>query len=208
MIQRPAAGVAVFVIDFGHDVLFRFAVLFQHTGGHGGHQRQCDDQTGQQGVAHGQRQIGEQFPGDAVHEHDGQEHTDGGQCGGRDGAGHLPGTGHRRLNGIGAVGAQPVDVLNDHHRVVHKHTHGDGQAGQGDDIQRHPGEVHEHDGKHQTQGDGAQGDEGGADIPEEQEQNQDGKQRAESQTFQNGADDQIDVVPLVHQGIEFQPLIF
>ena len=80
-------------------------------------------------------------------------------------------TGYRFLN--------EVNILDDHHGVIHQHTHRHGKAGQRDHIDGHAGEVHQHDSKDHADGDGAKGDKGWAQIPQEQEQDQDREHRTQ-----------------------------
>ena len=183
-------------------------LLAQHSRRHGGYQGQGDDQTGQQGIGHGERQVGKQLPGDARDKHDGQEHADGGQGRGRHRPRHLLRAGDGGLDDVGALGPQTVNILNDHHGVIHQHTHRHGKAGQGDHVDGHAGEVHQHDGKDHADGDGAEGNKRGAQIPQEQEQHQDRKHRAKQQAVQDGVDDQVDIVALAHQGHEAQARVF
>ena len=180
----------------------------QHPRRHGGHQCQGNDQACQQGIGHGERQIGKQLLGDTRDEHDGQEHADGGQRGGRHRPRHLSCAGDGGLNDVGPLGPQAVNILDDHHGVIHQHTHRHGKAGQRDHIDGHAGEVHQHDGKDHADGDGAKGDKGWAQIPQEQEQDQDREHRTQQEAIQNGINDQIDIVALTHQGHEAQARVF
>ena len=207
MAQRPAHRPAVGGIDPLQQAGLHGLFLFQHPGGHGRHQCQGHDEAGQKRIRHGQGQIGEQLLGDALHEHNGQEHAHRGQGGGGDGPHHLRRTGHRRLNDGGSLRAQPVDILDDHHGVIHQHTHCHRQTRQGDHIDGDAGEVHQHHGEDHTDGDGAEGDEGGPQVLQEQVQDQHRKQSAPAQGGQDGVNDDIDVVPLIHQRHEVQAVV-
>ena len=207
VVDGPGHSLAVGGIDPVQQTRLLGLFLAEHAGGHGGHQGQGHNEAGQQGIGHGQGQVREQLLGDALHKHDGQKYAHGGQGRGGDGAQHLPRTGHRRLDDGGPLGAQTIDVLNDHHRVIHQHAHRHGQAGQGDHIDGDAGEVHEHHGEDHADGDGAQGDDGGTQVPQEQVQDQHREQRAPAQRGQNGVDDKVYVVPLVHQGHEGKALV-
>ena len=123
MLQRPGNGLAIGGIDTVQQAGFLGLLLLQHTRCHGRHQRQRHDQTGQKRIRHGQRQIGKQLAGDALHKDDGGKHADGRQRRGGDGAQHLLGAGYGGLCHAGALGTQTVDIFNDHHRVIHQHTH-------------------------------------------------------------------------------------
>ena len=203
MPQRPLNRLAV----GGKQMLFQkprldLVLPAQHPRRHGRHQCQGNDQACQQGIGHGERQIGKQLLGDTRDEHDGQEHADGGQGRGRHRPRHLSCAGDGGLNDVGPLGPQAVNILDDHHGVIHQHTHRHGKAGQGDHVDGHAGEVHQHDGKDHADGDGAKGDKGWAQIPQEQEQDQDREHRTQQEAIQNGINDQIDIVALTHQGHE------
>ena len=205
--QGPGHGPAVAGIDLIQQAGLDGLLLFQHPCRHGRHQGQGNDQAGQKREGHGQSQVREQLLGDALHKHDGQEHAHGGQGGGSNGPQHLARAGHRRLANVGPLGAQAINILNDHHGVIHQHAHRHGQARQGDHVDGDAGEVHQHHGEDHADGDGAQGDHRGPQVPQEQVQDQHREQRAPAQRRQNGVDDKVYVVPLVHQGHEGKPLV-
>ena len=207
VVDGPGHRLAIGGVDLIQQSRLLGLLLAEHTGGHGGYQGQGHNEAGQQGIGHGQGQVREQLLGDALHEYDGQEHAHGGQGGGHDGAQHLPGPGYRRLDDGGPLGAQSIDILDDHHGVIHQHAHRHGQARQGDHVDGNAGEVHQHHGEDHADGDGAQGDHRGPQVPQEQIQDQHREQRAPAQRRQNGVDDKVYVVPLVHQGYEGKPLV-
>ena len=146
--------------------------------GHGGDHGEGHDQAGHEGIGDGQDHVHEDLPGHAVDEDDGHEHADGGQRGGGDGPHDLPGPLDGGLLGRHALGPQAVDVLDDHDGVVHQHADPDGQARHGDHVHGDPGEIHEHQCKEHGHGDGDAHGEGGPDVPEEQEQDEDGQRAA------------------------------
>ncbi len=180
----------------------------QGGGGHGRHQSDGHEQAGQQGVSNGQGHVSKQLAGDPLYKYNGQKHAHSGQGGGNNGPRDL----HRPLNrGLGSrtpLIAQAVDVLNHHHRVVHQHTHPHSQAGQGNHVQGDPGEVHEHNGHQQGDGDGKGNHNRGPDVLQKQQENQHCQGRAQNQVLQHSVHHNIDVIPLVGQGGEAQALIF
>ena len=207
MVQRKSDGLPIGGIDLVQQARLLHHGPAQHTAGHRRHQCQRHQQAGQQRVGDGQRQVGEQLAGQALYEHDGREHAHGGQGRGRHRAQHLARAGHRRLNDGGALGPQAVDILNDHHGVIHQHTHRHGQTAQGDHVDGHAGEVHKYDGKDHADGDRYQRDDRGPPIPQEQVQDDHGEQRAPQQRRGDGLHDQVDIVALVHQRREGQSLV-
>ena len=202
VVQRPEDGLFVGGVNFIQQARLLLQRTLEHAAGHGGHQRQRHQKTGQQGIGDGQGQIGEHLAGQALHEHDGGEHAHGGQGAGGDSAQHLLGAGHGGLHHRGAPGAEPVDILNDHHGVIHQHAHRYQQAAEGDHIDGNTGEVHQHHREDHAGRDGDQGDEGGPPVTQEQEQHHHGEQRAPQQGGDDGIHDQVDIVALIHQGLE------
>ena len=168
--------------------LLLFPILFplaQHTFCHGGNQGQGNDEARRKGVAHGEGEVGEQLPGDAVHKYDGQEHADGGEGGGRNGSGDLLCALHRRLNRRCSLGAETVDVFDHDDGVIHQHTDGYRETGEGYHVERHAGEVHQHKREYHADRDGHQGNDRGPDIPQEQKQDDDRKNRAEQKALED-----------------------
>ena len=207
VIQRPRDGPAVGGIDLIQQTRLRHELAPQHTGGHGRYQCQRHQQAGQQRIGDGQRQIGEQLAGQTLHEHDGREHAHRGKGGRRHRAQHLLGAGHRRLHDGSALGPQTVDILDDHHRVIHQHTHRYRQAAEGDHVDGHAGEVHQHHRENDADGDGEQRDNGGTPVTQEQKQHHHGEQRAPQQGREDRLHDQVDIVALIHQRHEGEPLV-
>ena len=123
VIQRKDDGLTIGGIEPIQQSRLLHLLPAQHTGRHSGHQRQCHQQARQQRIGDGQSEIGKQLARQPLHEHDGREHADGGQRGRRHRAQHLLCAGHRRLHHGGTLRPQPVDILDDHHRVIHQHTH-------------------------------------------------------------------------------------
>ena len=207
VIQRPADGLLIGGIDLIQQPRLLHQRTLEHTAGHGGHHGQRHQQAGQQRIGHGQGQIGEQLPCQTLHEHNGGEHAHGGQRTGRDGAQHLLRAGHGGLHHRGAPGTEPVDILDDHHGVIHQHTHRHRKAAEGDHVDGNAGEVHQHDGEDHADGNGDQGDEGGPPVPQEQEQHHHGEQCAPQQGREDGLHDQVDIVALIHQRLKAEALV-
>ena len=207
VIQRPRDGPAVGGIDLIQQTRLRHELAPQHTGGHGRHQRQRHQQAGQQRIGDGQRQISEQLSGQTLHEHDGRKHAHRGEGGRRHRAQHLLGAGHRRLHDGSSLGPQTVDILDDHHRVIHQHTHRYRQAAEGDHVDGHAGEVHQHHRENNADRDGEQRDDGGTPVTQEQKQHHHGEQRAPQQGREDRLHDQVDIIALIHQRHEGKPLV-
>ena len=207
MVQRPGDGLAVGGVELIQQTGLGCEVPPQHAGRHGRHQRQRHQQAGQQGICNGQGQIGEQLLRQALHEHDRREHAHRGESGRRHRAQHLSRAGHRSLDDGSALGPQAVNVFDDHHRVVHQHTHRYGQAAEGDHVDGDTGEVHQHHRENDADGDGDQGDEGGPPVTQEQEQHHHREHRAPQQGREDGLHNEIDIVALIHQGHEFQAVV-
>ena len=207
--QGPAQGLAV---NTQHDTakagLLHRLILFEHTACHSRHQGQRNDERRYQRIGHGQRQVSKQLFGQAIHKDNG--HKDADRCEGRRGdrTHHLSGTGYCRLDHIGALGTEPVDIFNNHNGVIHQHTYRNGKARQGDHIEGNSGKIHQNNGKDHADGNGAKGDKGGAHIPQEQKQDQHREHRTQEQILQNGFHDHVDVVTLVHEGYKLQTFIF
>ena len=68
--------------------------------------------------------------------------------------------------------------------------------------------MHKHHRQKQTDGDTERHNDSGAEVPQEQHEDNDGQQRAEQQIFQHRADDQIDVLALIAEGGEVQTIVF
>ena len=68
--------------------------------------------------------------------------------------------------------------------------------------------MHKHHRQKQTDGDTERHNDSGAEVPQEQHEDNDGQQRAEQQIFQHRADDQIDVLALIAEGGEVQAFVF
>ena len=207
VIQRPDDGFLVSGIDLIQQAGLLHQRTLQHTAGHGGHHRQRHQKAGQQRIGDGQGQVGKQLTGQALHKHDRREHAHGGQGAGGDGAQHLLCAGHGGLHHRGAFCAEPVDIFDDHHGVIHQHAHRHQQTAEGDHVDGDAGEVHQHHGKDHAGGDGDQGDQGRPPVTQEQEQHHHGEQRAPQKGRDDGLHDQVDIVALIHQGLEADALI-
>ena len=120
------------------------------------HDGQRDQQRGEQGDGHGQGERPEQLAGQVADEGDGQEDGHGGQGGRRDGAGDFADGGQDGGDLVLAVAQVPLDVLDDHDRVVHHAADRDGERAEGEDVERVAGgrEPDERDQQGQRDGHG------------------------------------------------------
>ena len=208
MVQRPGDGLAVGGQDLVQQPCLLLGDTPQHTAAHGGHHSQGHQQAGHEGVGHGEGKVGKEVLRKALHKHDGQKDAHGGEGGGDHSARHLLGAGHGGLNDRCALVAETVDILDDHHRVIHQHTYRHRQARQGDHVDGHAGEIHQHNGENHAGGDGDKGNEGGSPVTEEEKQHQHGEQRAPQQGGENGLHNEVDIVALIHEGMEVEAVIF
>ena len=100
----------------------------EHRGAGAWHHRQGHHQGGHQAEGDGPGHVGQERPHHAAGKDHGEEDADRGKGGGEDGRRHLPGPLDGGSWGRDAPVPQPVDVLNDHHRVIHQHADTQGQA--------------------------------------------------------------------------------
>ena len=173
----------------------------------GRHQRQGDQQAGAQRIGDGKAHIRKELAGQAAGEQNGGKNADGGKGRGGDGSGDLAAAVDRRRGGIVAQLAQTVDIFDGDDAVIHQHADAQRQTGKRDDIEGDARKIHEHHRQQQADGDTERHDNGGAEIPQEQQENDDRQKRAQQQVFQHRADDQIDVLALVAEGGKVQARI-
>ena len=112
--------------------------------------RQGAHQRGEQRERHGEGEGQEELADEAADEAERQEHADGrqGRCGDR--AGDLARTVDRGREAVFAHGAVSIDVLEHDDRVVDDAADGDGEAAQGEDVQRDAGDLHDHERREQA----------------------------------------------------------
>ncbi len=137
-----------------YPALLLFLCLCQDLGGHGRHYCQRNHQTGNQGVGNGQSHIHKQLPGDPLRKHNRQKHTNGGERRCRYGTGHFPGPFHSRLLHGPSFTSQPINIFDYDNRIIHQHADSQRKTRQGNYIQRHTAEIHAHNSRHQTDGNG------------------------------------------------------
>src|SRR5690606_17288995 len=93
------------------------------------------------------------LPGHALDEDDGEEHRDGGEGRGNDGAAHLLGATDRGLAGTVAFFATAVDALEHHDGVVDEHANAQGEPTEAHDVEGDIGEVERGKRDHEADGD-------------------------------------------------------
>ena len=182
--------------------------LPEQAGGHRRHERQRNDQACEQRIGDCKRHVGKELPRKPLHEHDRQEHADRCKRGGSDGRRHLLSTGDRCLHRGRALAAEAVDVLDHDDRIIHQHADRHRKAGKRDHVERHARKIHQHEREHHADGDRAERNERGPEIPQEQEEDDHGKQSAPQEARKDGIRDDINVVSLIHQRHERKPFIF
>ena len=110
--------------------------FFQHSRGRRRDHRECHDEGGHQAVTDAQGHGHHQAAHNAGREHHRQEHAHRGEGGGDDGHAYLLCALHGGAGCRDPPAAQAVDVLDDHHRVVHQHADADERGNCRGDIQR------------------------------------------------------------------------
>ena len=136
------------------------------------------DQRGQQREGDRQGEGQEELRHEAADEAERQEHADGRDRGGRDGAGDLAWPVDRRREAVLAQRPVPVDVLEHDDGVVHHPSDGDREAAQGHDVQADPADLHDHERRQDRERDADRGHDRAADAEQEQEDRQDREQGA------------------------------
>ena len=152
----------------------------------GGDQRRDharDEQAHQHRDDHGEAERLEELPRNAGHQRDGQEHGDDRHGRRKHGEADLVGGVERRLVGGFAHSHVPDDILDLDDRVVDQHTRDQAHRQQRQPVQRDSHQVHEEEGRDRRQRDRQRGNDGGADVAEEQENDEDGEDRAFDQAF-------------------------
>lgn len=140
---------------------------------------QRHQQRGEQRGGDGERERAEQLADHAADEADRQEDGDRGEGGGGDRSGDLLDGGEDRLLALLAVAEVPLDVLQDHDRVIDDAADGDGERAQRQHVERQVAGPQHDQREHHGERDGDRGDQGGADRGEEDEDDHDGEDQAE-----------------------------
>ena len=133
-------GPADFAAMTGNNGFGGFA--HEKTLGHRRHEGQRYYQAGEQRICNCKRQIGKQFSGDSVDENNRNKYA---YCGQRRSRGNLRGAGNSRLHPRISHCTQPVGILNNYNRVVHKHSNADGKTRKGYHVYGYACEVHQRD---------------------------------------------------------------
>ena len=144
------------------------------------HDRQRADQRREQREGHGEGEGQEELADEAADEAERQEHADRGDGRRGDGAGDLLRAVDRGSEAVFAHGAMSIDVLEDDDRVVDHASDGDGEAAEGEDVQRDAGDLHDHERREQRQRDADRRDERRAQAEQEEEDRQDREQGAQA----------------------------
>ena len=95
-----------------------------------------------------------------------------------------------------------LDVFDDHHRRVHQHADGDGQAAQAHQIGREAEDAHENEGGQGREGQHDGDHQGRAQVAEKGEQEQDHQHDGLQQGLGHGADGPIDQVAAIVKGLD------
>ena len=206
--KAPAQRIAVVLLNALHDGVWPGLHTAQYRAGRGGDHRQRHDQRGHQAVGNRQRQRQEHFAHGAGGEDHRQKDAHSGQRGGDDRPAHLPGPLHRRARRGNAAVAHADDILHDDDAVVHQHADAEGQARERHHVEGQVGEIHQHQGKEHRERNADADDDRRPHVPQEERQHQDGQQRAEGHALDDAADDQRNILALVHQFNEVQLRIF
>ena len=178
--------------------------LFHQRCTHRRNDSQRDDKRCGQRIGNRQAHIRKQLLGDALREHDRQEYTHSRQRRGENRTAHLRCTLHGSLCRRNAEIAQAIDIFNDDNGVIHKHADAERQAGQRDNVQRHVAEVHEHNRKQHAERNAERDDNRRANVAQKDNQHEHGEQTAIYQIGQHAADNQMNIVALIHQRCDVQ----
>jgi hypothetical protein len=163
--------------------------------GHRHHQRHAD------GDRHGQCLVAEQLPGDALHEHQRQEHRDRGERGRDHRHAHFAGADDRRLEDAQPAFARLGDRLEHHDGVVDHQARGQRQAAQRHHVEAQaqlPHEEERGDDRHRQR---QRDHERAPAIAQEQEDDQDRQQAADHRVQLDVADGIADEDRLVFDGV-------
>ena len=155
-----------------------------------------DDQRQHDGDRDGDRDVAEQLSDLQFHDQDGSEDQDRGHGRHKDGAPHLLGALVRRFARRASLLAQPVDVFEHDDGGVHHHAHGEGDAGQGDHVDRPSHGRHGDKGADHGNRNGQRYDEGGGARAQEDQQNDRGKGAADVNILLHQVDCRVDVYGL------------
>ena len=213
------------VVGFGDRCFALFCPLFRQTDGHAigrgrsvrrlfGTLDPARGQHGRQGKRHDQRdEDGERHrdaervhepPDDPLHERDGQEHGDERQRRGQHGQADLARSLDRRLERIHALFFdEAVDIFQHHDRVVNHDTDGKRQGQQGHAIERKVHGVHQRKRADDRGGNGDGRNDGRAPVPEEDQDDDRGKNAAQFEMLLHRIGRGLDVLGLVAGDADF-----
>ena len=170
----------------------------QPAAGHHGSQGEGHEQGHQDGEGHGEAEGVHEAADDAAHEGDGEEHRHEGEGGRQHRQADLPRALDGRLEGGEFLLLhEPVDVLQDHDGVVDDDADRQRQGEQGQDVQGESHGVHEGERAHDGRRDGDGGDQGGAPVAKEQQDDEGRQDRAHDQVLLDGLDRILDEVRLI-----------
>jgi len=163
---------------------------------------ETDDQRRQQAEGHGEGLVTEQLAGNALDEHDGQEHRHGGQGARRHRRAHLAGALHHGAGQGQALLTPPGDGLEHDDGVVHQHADAQGQPTEGHEVQGHVELVEQDERRDHREGNRHGDDEGRAHVAQEQVQHDHGQQAADERGVTHLADGLGDEHRLVEQDVQ------
>src|SRR5690606_4593138 len=147
-------------------------LMAQHRGTHHGRQRQCHEARHQHGAGQRQRELDEQPPGSARGECQRRVHSDQGQGHGYHREADLLGAQEGGLYPGLAFFDMPEDVLQHHDGVVNDQPDSQHHGQQGQGIYREPEEIHDPERTDQRYGYGHDGNQTGAQVAQEKENDQ------------------------------------
>ena len=150
----------------------------------------------------GKRHVAEHLAGHAFDEDDGEEHGDGGERGGDDGHRDLGGAAHDGGDGIVALLATAENTFEHDDRVVHEVADAEGEAAEGDDVERDARHIHRRKRREDRDGDAERNDERLRDVAEKQIQHCDRDEAAEDGVFLHLVDRVFDEDGLVGEELD------
>ena len=158
------------------------------------HQRQSDDERGEDQRGDGEAEVPEHHARQPRYQPQGNEHRQSGEGGGQHGGGDLLCAVHAGAHTVMALGSKAVDILQHHDGVVHDHAHAHGHAAQGHHIQRQVHGIHQDEHRQNTNGHGHYDGHGGAAPAQEQKNHNGGQQHALEDILKGGADRHVNVL--------------
>ena len=163
-----------------------------------------DDQRQNNGHRNGDGDVLEQLPDFEVHGQDRREHHYRSQRRDQHRTPDLLRSQERRLGGVVAFLAQPVDVFQHDNGGIDHHADGESNPGQGNDVDRPSHEGHGHEGTDHGNRYGQRYDQGGGAGTQEQQQDQGGQCTTDIDILFDQIDGGIDVGGLVVDLGQFQ----